>query len=57
MSRNQIGKIESLQLAVLKAFEIQFHGKFAEHGCGSGSKTIRCRRQSRRQYQQDYSPI
>jgi hypothetical protein len=57
MSRNQIDKIESPQLAVLKAFEIQFNGKFAAHGCGSGSWTIRFRMKVRRQYQQDYSHI
>jgi hypothetical protein len=60
MRRNQIGKIESHQLAVLKAFEIQFDGKFSEHGCGFCSKLIRCCRKAKRQlceYQQDCSRL
>jgi len=32
VSRNQINKIESYQLAALELVEIQFYGTVAEHG-------------------------
>jgi len=60
VNRNQIDKIESHQLVALQLFKIQFHGTFAEHGCGFCSKMMRFCRKVRWQfcnYQRDYSRL